>query len=982
MPLNKQKIQLAISGGVDTKTDDKNVLATNFLELENCVFTRTGSLTKRNGYDILSKNTAASQTITNGLGLATFGDELLQFDGQKMYSYIDSLDQWVEKGSVVSVIADTKPIVNNSFAQRDAEYGVLNNIEMYAWNDSRGGVRYSVLDRETQNFVVSNVEVDAGAKDPKVLKFGIYLVLMYQVGSAIQYRLVNQATPAILSSPTQIASNVDTDSVYDISVGSERLFLAWKNGFGNYSLKYMTTSLVQSNEVTDLTQTIDSAMSLSCDCDTNIHLVYGTASEVRYSVYDYDLLNELLPSTLIDTVSDVKHITVLETDADTATHTVLYDLVASGSDPLIKKNTIDALGTVGTAEEFKRSVGLYSKIFNNGIDNYVVTAFESEVQATYFVFSLDGDLIASIVPQNGGGLKTGSNLTEVANPSDGVYQLAILKKHAIVSDNGTVFSLTGVQGTSLDFKSTNHYLNAELGDNLHIVGGILQMYDGSSIVEHGFPYFPENVEVTAAAGGNLSAGSYQYSVVYAWTDNFGQLHRSAPSIPVTLTAAAGEKAVLSLPTLRVTKKQDVFIEVYGTEVNGTLFYKLTDTAAPIFNDLTVDSIPFEDTQTDFEKLDGEILYITGGTLDNIAAGSSSLITTYKSRIVLGGLEDDNTIQYSKERLEGRPVEFNDALTITVDARGGKMTALANLDNYVIIFKERAIFAFSGEGPNNLGEQNDFRIPQLITTDAGCVDSNSVVETPLGLMFKSDKGIYRLNRGLQVDYIGAPVEAYNASEITSATLLSTTNQVRFTTADSLTLVFDYFHNRWSTFTNHESQDSDIYKNRFVLVKSNGDVYLETPEKYLDGTQWIKTKIVSSWLQLAGVQGFQRFYRMLLLGNFKSDHRLSVSFGYDFNPVFTQSVDIDAAAILDPQNYGDTSPYGSEETYGGEFPLYQWEVHPNIQKCQAFRFKIEDIQNDNFADAFSISNMAMLIGVKAGLNKKADSRGFATTTGGKT
>lgn len=981
MPLSKQKIQLAISGGIDTKTDDKNVLATNFLELENCVFTNTGSLTKRNGYNILSNQTVDGQVIDNGLGLATFKEELLQFDGRKMYSYLDSLDQWVDKGSVVSVIAETNPILNNSFAQTDAEYGILNNIEMYAWNDSRGGVRYSVLDRETQNFIISNVEVDAAAQDPKVLKFGIYLMLIYQVGSSLQYRLVNQATPGILSDPIQLASNVDTDSVYDVTVGSERLFIAWKNGAGTYRLKFITTSLVQSNEVFDNSVTIDSAITLTCDCNTNVQLAFATPTEVQYTTYNYDLDAVITPLTTVETIQDVQHITVKETDSDNEINTILYDVLPAGMDPFIRTAEISNSGIVTAPSEFMRSVGLYSKIFNNGIDDYVVTAFDSDIQASYFVFSLEGDLIATIVPQNGGGLKTGSNLTEVANPSEGVYQLAILQRHSIVSDNGTVFSLTGVQGTSLDFASTNHYLNAELGDNLHIVGGILQMYDGRSVVEHGFSYFPEGVTIATSAGGSLEAGSYQYSVVYAWTDNYGQLHRSAPSLPVTLLANAGEQAVLTIPTLRVTKKEDAFIEVYGTEANGTIFYRLTDTAAPIFNDTSVDTLSFTDTQSDFEKIDGELLYITGGELDNISPGSSSLITTYKSRIILGGLEDDNTIQYSKERSENEPVEFSDALTLSVDSRGGRMTALSNLDNYIIVFKERAIFAFSGEGPNNLGEQNDFRVPQLITTDAGCVDSNSVVETPLGLMFKSDKGIYRLNRGLQVDYLGAPVELFNDNEITSATLLSTTNQVRFTTADDLALVFDYYHNRWSTFTNHEAQDSDVYQNDFVFVKSNGDVFRETPGVFVDGSQWIKTKIVSSWLQLAGVQGFQRFYRMLLLGNFQSDHRLAVSFGYDFNPVFSQSTDIDAAAILDPQNYGDTSPYGSEETYGGEFPLYQWEVHPMIQKCQAFRFRLEDIQTDNFAEAFSISNMAMIIGVKTGLNKMSDSRGFGTTTGGK-
>ena len=81
--------------------------------------------------------------------------------------------------------------------------------------------------------------------------------------------------------------------------------------------------------------------------------------------------------------------------------------------------------------------------------------------------------------------------------------------------------------------------------------------------------------------------------------------------------------------------------------------------------------------------------------------------------------------------------------------------------------------------------------------------------PLGLMFKSEKGIYLLGRDFKVVYIGAAVEAYNSMTITSATLLADTNEVRFTTMEGRTLVYDYFHNRWATFTGQTAIDSVIY-----------------------------------------------------------------------------------------------------------------------------------------------------------------------------
>ena len=100
---------------------------------------------------------------------------------------------------------------------------------------------------------------------------------------------------------------------------------------------------------------------------------------------------------------------------------------------------------------------------------------------------------------------------------------------------------------------------------LHIVGGVKKIYDGVSCVEDNFVLFPENylgngAVVTLGSGGNLSWNStnpsqYQWAVVYEWTDNYGQVQRSTPSIAVTATTGApGQAAFLVGPTLRVTEK--------------------------------------------------------------------------------------------------------------------------------------------------------------------------------------------------------------------------------------------------------------------------------------------------------------------------------------------------------------------------------------------------------------------------------------------
>ena len=55
MPLERQVITMPLAQGVDTKTDNKQVVAGKLLELENGIFTRLKSIQKRNGYTALGK---------------------------------------------------------------------------------------------------------------------------------------------------------------------------------------------------------------------------------------------------------------------------------------------------------------------------------------------------------------------------------------------------------------------------------------------------------------------------------------------------------------------------------------------------------------------------------------------------------------------------------------------------------------------------------------------------------------------------------------------------------------------------------------------------------------------------------------------------------------------------------------------------------------------------------------------------------------
>ena len=331
-------------------------------------------------------------------------------------------------------------------------------------------------------------------------------------------------------------------------------------------------------------------------------------------------------------------------------------------------------------------------------------------------------------------------------------------------------------------------------------------------------------------------------------------------------------------------------------------------------------------------------------------------------------------------MENTPVEFSDVFTASIDSYGGDVTAISNLDDKLIAFKSNSIFYMTGTGPDNTGAQNDFTAFQLVTTDSGCINPRSVVLTPDGVIYQSSKGIYLLDRSLQSQYVGADVEGFNDANVVSAKLIPYTNQVRLCLDSGMVLVYDYYYRQWSTFTNINATDSTIFDNLLAYVGVSGSVYLENKSSYSDSGTPIKLKLSTAWLSLLGLQGFQRIHKMLILGDYISPHTLRIDIAYDFNPNSTQSESIDAGLLLENSTYGESSnqaPYGSDPLYGidngiQEYPLYQWRVFTERQKCQSIQITLEDGQNIQIGEGMSLSGITLEVSGKQGMFKTSAAR----------
>lgn len=593
---------------------------------------------------------------------------------------------------------------------------------------------------------------------------------------------------------------------------------------------------------------------------------------------------------------------------------------------------------------------------------YILAIYVSPFQPTYFLLkgstnpALSGQVVAKLAYSNGPDSYYLTGLPSVkVNGLEA--QMAYLFKDLISSVNKNlnapnaagVYSQTGVN--VVDFVlTTSDIVTAEIGNDLMISGGFLWQYDGYSPVENNFHLWPDYVEATASpTGGTMSAQQYFYQVTYEWADNQGNVYRSAPSIPVSVTTTGSTSSVtLNVPTLRLTYKlaNPVKICIYRWSAGQEIFYQTTSILLPQLNIPTLDSITYVDTLNDTQIIGNNILYTTGGVLEDIGGPASNIIALFNNRLFMVDAEDPNLLWFSKEVIEATPVEMSDLLTIyvapTTSAQGstGPTLAMAPLDDKLILFKENAIYYINGVGPDITGSNSQYSDAIFVTSTVGCTNQHSIVFQPQGLMFQSDKGIWLLDRSLNTSYIGAPVEGLTTGAIVlSANNIPGTNQVRFTLDTGVTLMYDYYYGQWGTFVNVPSISSTLYDDLHTYIDSFGRVFQETPGAYIDGSSPVLMQFTTSWLNMAGLQGFERAYFFYLLGTYLSPHRLQLSVAYDYNTSPSQSV------IITPDNgtgnWGGEPLWGAGGSWGGPGNIEQWRMFFTQGKCQAFQITLQEL-----------------------------------------
>jgi hypothetical protein len=483
---------------------------------------------------------------------------------------------------------------------------------------------------------------------------------------------------------------------------------------------------------------------------------------------------------------------------------------------------------------------------------------------------------------------------------------------------------------------------------------------------------PATVTLTSGAGGSLSPGSYLYLAVYSWMDNFGNVHRSGVDTgdAIAFAAALNDRVSVKIPSLFVTDKSDVSIEIYRTQANGTEFYLV----GYAINDTSNIYTYYVDTMSDADLADNELIYIAGGVLSNDSIATCKCMTVHDNRLVIGGIEGSDKVFYTKEKTDGEGIGPSDFLSVNTGAKGGDIVALRSFGDVVIVLKETCVGVISGQYATDSGVDVSLKY-DLVTEELGCVSKNAIVEIDKGLVFQSERGLCMVGRDLQVAFVGAPVENLRGFTLRSASLITDLQSVVFIGDEGPAICMNYGKNAWTTFPQQLGLASVHVGTDYYFLTLDDRILKRSSTTFTSGGRPVITKIRTPWYQLGGIGGFERLYAAYLQGKVLGEHGFKINVYYDHEEAPRETL-VWASGQL--QVFGEDVGVWGQMDFDLHRVLQQIRLQPRFQKCTAVSIEVEEWYPDGYSPENSVTwyGIRLEIGMKRGA-WKFDSAQAATS-----
>lgn len=1019
--LQKQLVRIDLTGGLDSKSDERLVLATKLLGLQNASFVKNGSLQRRDGWG----NVGPTLGTGPASDLIAYNNELLAVDGAaNLQSYSPNGQLWLSRGALSPCSIKKDEIRRSTGYQNYIDSATGAGYTIFAWQDltaagSVTGVNVSIRDETSGTLVVNNQQVYASttAYAPRVCYANGYFGIMCADGGVI-HGVINQVGTTTFSASSIVGSYNSTYPHYDVCVVDNWIAIVEASStYGVGLWVWDPTSLaVILGEVQVVASGTIAASSITCigvgefSDGTHVGVVIGQGGGTYTCVFNVASNGTYTAPGSVTSISGITGGGGCDSAGLCQNGSLLQIVV--GQNPLTRGGnfahlftlTLSTANAQGTVSAFQNSTSngsqsmlgpvMAGKPFLWAAQSrvFVPCLMWSALQAQLVLIDNLGNVVAralygsyyaagagitpeflASVPLLGVGVG-GSAIFSIAAPEAG--QLAL---NGSTGKQITQQGICRIQATFGRSSGSVPLYHAQTAKNVYFSGGVMQMYDGAAVTEAGFLYYPEGVALSTAGSG--LTGVYSVAVTYEWIDNNGQRHQSAPSVAQQITLT-NQSVVVTVPTLQLgARKNGTTIVVWRTINNGQTYFRQTLVSAPVANATGSSTVVITDNTSDANLSTREVLYTQAGALINDGLSSCRAIWVFQNRIFFS-TEDPREYRFSQLPIKSQGLMFSQLMSGYIPDGFGELTAGGVLDDKCVLFTATNKFWFDGQGPDITGNGATYPYPPLpLPSDTGCVDQRTVctmpdiriedgegqegptqVAQPGGLAYQTRHGLMLLTRMLQDDYFGLHAEGIVlGSTITSAVVLQDKQQIRFAIPSSGTvLVFDYLYRQWSTFTNYQADTACIWQGFYTFTKGTGleQEFVGTP--YDQGNAPIQVQFQTAWIALNTLLGYQRVRRFLLVGSYAATSNMTIQCCVNFDSTIVGTA---------------TGQTANMQTPAGNAYMLRWHLPDGVQKCNAVRFIVTDVPpNGSLLGGAGFSSMTLQVGVKKGTAKLNANQSF--------
>lgn len=857
------------------------------------------------------------------------------------------------------------------------------------------GIAITVVDSTGAYLEVPFKIATTGSQQVRIAVVGQFAIIFWAESSSNAIRAVKfDSSTGFLSGPTSLITNVSMafTPIFDVQATStSTIAIIWNDNttsFLNGALLTPTTMAISASTVYNLKGTsfvTKGFMANSFSPNANLMFAYIAASGLHCDVINSTTMAPVANTTISvgtttgDSITGYRTSSTLGTVFYTAKGTLPFDdaIMISASAP----PTLFMSGRAIASRSTDQSSGVTSLPL-------MLTKYRGVGQATYFLIDGAKADMARAMPDVAGADPANAlvGLTVLPNLMIGAtsttYLTAGLKSVALDSGATGLTSVTGAASIAVVVSDTALGRPVELNGSLHMPGALPMLYDGVSVVEDGFPLFPEQSDayVIAAGGGMTASSAYTYRYVFEWVDNANALHRSGPNLsPQQAVLGVGQTQVThSIPTVINSRKQVITVAIERTPANGdgSVYYKVGQvTFIPAPGSPT--RVTFLDQVSDAILVTGIPLYTDGAILENLAPPPCTMMAIHRGRLLAGGIDGDPTaVWFTKDVIPGFGIAWNDGLVSRLNSANEPVTALGSMDSYAAAFTNSTTWASSNDYPDDTGNGGVLQFSQSSSTN-GAAAPRLVARADDGLTAWQAKttftggpgpGPWRLSRGLAWEWIGKDIQL-DAAALTPRAMIPVPglSQVRIVgqgSASGTALVHETTFDTWATWTYLVSPsgaptitDAIVWGSVVAYLCSDANILLESTAVYSDSATSIAHLITLSPFNFAGVAGYQRIYVGQLTGRLLGDLGLSESMVVGV----TQTIDGTAMAAKVRTLTPDAN---------GLFAGVEFDPGPN-GKCSAYQVTISNAAGgaNDARCAWTLAAVTMEVGIKPNVNRLA-------------